>query len=716
MRFSIRHVLLAAASVLAGSCTSSMELRGADPLLIETLPAPAEMVSDGDVLVRITASAPRDLDGLRIQLNGRDVSDGFRPAPADPLGRVRPSVIGLVSGMTLGDNSIEVRRGRREVGVLTIRNHDGSEPVFSGIRQSPFICGTREAGLGEPLDGDCSAEPIVTYLYMPVVDASDKAGGAAAFRPLNAQAPLPANVATTTTTQGHVVDFVVRHERGVINRAIYDIAFLHRPGDPLPDPWTNTEGWNRRLVYSFGGGCAAGYRQGPVQNAMNAEMLAMGYAVAVSSLNVFGTTCDDVISAESLMRVKEHFVETFGIPVFTIGNGGSGGSMQQHLITQNYPGLLDGLTPSVSYPDGLAVWSSSADCDLLANVVDAPGSGWTEEQKRAVGGFATWRVCGETWSGTDLEHSANCPRTFPQALAYDAAANPKGARCSTVDNMVNSFGADPDAGIAWRPLDNVGVQYGLVPFNDGVISADQFIDLNARIGGHDREGDRVASRTVADVEGLRSAYAKGRINTGGGGLGSVPIIDWRGYTDPTGDIHDSYRSFVTRARIAAANGGRAENQVILRAPSRAAREAAGLPPLPSPIDVIDLMDRWLTAIAKDATGDPRPVVIGRAKPSELVDACWTLEGEKVVEVASYDGGGLCNEMYPPFGDPRLAAGAPLTDDILKCQLKPVDPADYERPLTPDQLARIREIFPDGVCDYSRPGVEQRVVSETWVRY
>jgi len=59
--------------------------------------------------------------------------------------------------------------------------------------------------------------------------------------------------------------------------------------------------------------------------------------------------------------VREHFIEQFGVPVHTIGSGGSGGSMQQFLIAQNYPGLLDGLTTGMSYPDALSVFASSAD-------------------------------------------------------------------------------------------------------------------------------------------------------------------------------------------------------------------------------------------------------------------------------------------------------------------------------------------------------------------
>src|SRR5262249_28716287 len=74
--------------------------------------------------------------------------------------------------------------------------------------------------------------------------------------------PRPTDVAKTTTTAGHTVDYIVRRELGVINRGVYEIQFLHRPGDPLPSPWARSAGvWNGRLVYRFGAGCRPGYRQ-----------------------------------------------------------------------------------------------------------------------------------------------------------------------------------------------------------------------------------------------------------------------------------------------------------------------------------------------------------------------------------------------------------------------------------------------------------------------
>jgi hypothetical protein len=69
-------------------------------------------------------------------------------------------------------------------------------------------------------------------------------------------------------------------------------------------------------------------------------------------------------------------------------------------------------------------------------------------------------------------------------------------------------------------------------------------------------------------------------------------------------------------------------------------------------------------------------------------------------------------MYPPNADPRIAAGGLLADDILKCNLKPVDPRDYARSLMPEQIARLKSI----VCNYSRPGVAQQRFDSVWHKF
>jgi hypothetical protein len=52
---------------------------------------------------------------------------------------------------------------------------------------------------------------------------------------------------------------------------------------------------------------------------------------------------------------------------------------------------------------------------------------------------------------------------------------------------------------------------------------------------------------------------------------------------------------------------------------------------------------------------------------------------------------------------------------MKCQLKPVDARDYQASMAPAELARLKTIFPSGVCDWSKPGVNQ-VPVVTWASY
>jgi hypothetical protein len=131
------------------------------------------------------------------------------------------------------------------------------------------------------------------------------------------------------------------------------------------------------------------------------------------------------------------------------------------------------------------------------------------------------------------------------------------------------------------------------------------------------------------------------------------------------------------------------------------------------VDPIRLMDSWLDNIDKDQSKDSPAVKVARNKPPEASDTCWTDTGEKIVEPASYTSNGRCNQLYPPYADPRIASGGPITDDVLKCAPRPIDISDYKQTLTSDQVIRLKTIFPDGVCDYTRPGVEQRRPSGTW---
>jgi hypothetical protein len=131
-------------------------------------------------------------------------------------------------------------------------------------------------------------------------------------------------------------------------------------------------------------------------------------------------------------------------------------------------------------------------------------------------------------------------------------------------------------------------------------------------------------------------------------------------------------------------------------------------------EALNQMDRWLTSLSDDKSSDPKIVRVRRAKPADLVDACWTRDDrpQKIVEPATY-GSGRCEELYPAHSIPRGVAGAPVSSDVAKCQLKPINSSDYSVTFTGEEMARLRRIFPDGVCDWSKPGVEQQRPTDSW---
>jgi hypothetical protein len=57
----------------------------------------------------------------------------------------------------------------------------------------------------------------------------------------------------------------------------------------------------------------------------------------------------------------------------------------------------------------------------------------------------------------------------------------------------------------------------------------------------------------------------------------------------------------------------------------------------------------------------------------------------------------------------------MTDDVMKCQLKPLDRSSYPVTFTDQQWAELQGAFPNGVCDYSKPGVDQHG-AVPWLTY
>ena len=547
--------LTALAIILALPCAAAAQ---GLQLRVVSNPRP-EFVSGGDVLVGVTLPAGVQPSAVHLTLNGLDVSSALR---ADASGR---TVMALVTGLNDGSNALVATAGKA-TSKLTVVNHPNAGPVISGPHEQPFVCETDKFTLmsggvaGKPLDAECSIATRVDYVYKstapPAATGRGRGAAASIFKPLTDLKNLPSDVAMTTTSLGVQAPFIVRVETGTINRGVYEIAMLFNPAkDAQPDFMTKPSGWNGRLIYTFGGGCAGGwYKQGTGTGGVDDEvMLQQGYAVASNSLNVMGNDCAELMTIESMMMTKEHFIEAYGAPKLTLGFGGSGATYQQHQIGDGYPGLLDGLIVQRSFPDmEFGTVGMISDARLLANYFDklAAAVTFTDEQKRQVAGLgqiATLKT--NSLNPGRITVGEYC--SLPENLRYDAVKNPTGARCDVYDHAVNVWGKDPKTGFARRPLDNVGIQYGLGALNAGVISKQQFLDLNAKIGGYDNDGKVVAARTVADPAAIRIAYRMGRMTWGGAGLATTPILDYRAYLDDAegGNIHLRYHSFSTRERL-----------------------------------------------------------------------------------------------------------------------------------------------------------------------
>lgn len=691
---------------------------GASTFQITSLSGRPNMISGGDVLLRVDVPDGVIASQAVIKLNGENVTSTFHVDGAD--GRW---LVGLVKGLKAGENRVDVSGGKAAAAHLALTNHAITGPIFSGPQEQPFICTTEKfrlpdgSMLGAPLDANCSAKTVVNYVYKSTTPpAPNNAGGGrgargAAFKPLPSLTKLPEDVATTTTSTGRKAPYVVRVETGTINRAIYQIAMLHDPTtESEPSFSAPPKSWNQRLVYTFGGGCTGGwYKQGTsiglAGGILDDSTLGKGYAEASATLNVFGNNCNDLLAAETMMMVKERFVEAYGPPAMTLSEGGSGGSYQQLQISDNYPGLIDGIIPSLTFPDVMATVQILTDLQLLNNYFTKHADALTESQKLAIAGVAEIKnMTVAAGQAGRVNPMVFCPPELLAPLRYDPVSNRKGARCDVFDHTINAYGRDPETGFARRPLDNTGLQYGLAALNAGKINVEQFLDLNEKVGGYDVDGNMIATRSVGDPQALRAAYRTGRITNGGGGLAAVPIIDSRPYRDQTGngDFHLKFHSFSLRERLQRANGSTA-NEVML---------TYGIGNNTVAEYALAKMDEWVTKLHADPSHSKPIEKIERNKPADLVDSCYGANGERIRETQTFSGG-KCNELYQTFPSPRMVAGGPATNDVLKCQLKGIDFKDYQVTFTDAQKARLKTIFPAGVCNFSVKGVEQQPLAGSW---
>jgi hypothetical protein len=685
--------LVLAAAVMALGVTP----RVARAQQIVVLSNRADLISGGDALVEVTLPASdKTASGVTVDLDGRNVTDVFKVRPD---GRFYGLLTGLKNGANVLTATVRGTRSR-----ITITNHPIGGPVFSGAQVQPWICQNSTFGLAEAQDAACDAPATFRWMY------ANQSNQLVAYDPANP--PQASDIAIATTDAGVRVPFIVRIERGVMDRGVYDIAVLADPSRPWA-PWSPQDqpGWSHKLYIPFGSGCEFGHSEGGPGNVTNMNALSQGFMVMSSSNTQYGTHCNDVVSAETVMMLKEHVAETYGPIRYTMASGGSGGAHQQNLISSNYPGLLQGIMPSQHFQDTWTPYREFADCGLLARYYaqkQTASSPWTEAQKAATDGHGNASTCEgpistfmasrtETYLGPTV--SAGCqgnPWTW-------SPTNLTGVRCTLQDYQIAVFGqrakdASDPVGYARRPLDNTGLQYGLIALNAGQITPAMFVDLNKSIGCYDINAAWQESRCVADPGAVKIAYSSGRI-TNGRQMGKVAMIDLRENDDR--EEHYNFRTYVTRARLVKANGT-ADNQAIWRTADAPAGRAAGGGG--NAVLAFNTMSQWLAAVEADHSTKPIERKIIDDRPAPAKDTCF----ESGAPVAA----SKCDAVYHTFTDTRVAAGEPTASDIMKCQLKPLDRKDYRVTFTDAEWADLQRTFPTGVCDFSKPGVDQ-VTPEPW---
>ena len=757
--------------VSAGAPSSSPSTPGAEAQLppfnfeISTLSNRADLISDGNALVEVRVPKNVPMHKVMLTLNGADVRSSF---VADDAAR---TLRGVLEGMQPGENLFVADANGKGHGrpwaSLTITNHVRGGPILLGSQAMPWVCATptpvpqsgntpasNASGLSTfAVDAQCNIATEYKLFYRTTTTPCSSAlpdpsppgvpPTNACFKPYTPGSD-PDDLATTTSAAGDTVPYIVRVERGTMNRGIYDIAVLFDP----TEPWTALapqSGWNGKVVYSFGASTGQPRLQfRSSQNWADDTALSRGFMVVDNSVTDSSRNSNRTLVAETVMMTKEHIVDTYGEIASTVGNGCSGGSIQQNTVVSIFPGLLDGIQPSCNYPDSITTGLEVLDCVLLVNAYASPEwnalmGGLTQAQinakKTAINGHLDHLGC-QSWNNafgfnnkpgnyvpvlvvnqtTGALAPVGAPRNnclLPPALVYDPITNPNGTRCGDADLATAVWGTTagvvPGSVRARQTYDNVGIAYGLDALRSGAITSEEFVTLNETVGGLDPDSNRMPARSVADPTALGIAYRAG-IVASGTNLGKVPIIDSRGWDEQ--GFHYIWRTFSERARIDAANGGNHGNQVIWRygtglLPATAAQARAVT------LQSFLTMDEWLSELN---VSSPKPTVnsvrtqadVIAARPEAAHDLCY-LTGDTdfttpVTDMTRCD----ADPRLVMHASPRQIAGGSLQENILKCQLKPLVPADYAPAvLDASQLARLNAVFPGGVCDWTKPGVGQQ---------
>jgi hypothetical protein len=209
-----------------------------------------------------------------------------------------------------------------------------------------------------------------------------------------------------------------------------------------------------------------------------------------------------------------------------------------------------------------------------------------------------------------------------------------------------------------------------------------------------REGDRAAQH---------AAYRSGMVFRG---KLDIPVIDWRHYLEPVLDMHHAHQSFATRQRLLNYDGD-ASNQIIWF--TDAVPGAPSSTRFDQTPQAFLVLDQWLANIKANPEKS-----VAENKPADAVDSCFATNGSLLAKGDGVWSGilddgpnGACTDAFPPNSSSRIVSGGPIEGSVFACQRQSVSRAlrhglygSWEP--TDAEVDRLREIFPTGVCDYSKP--------------
>jgi hypothetical protein len=708
-KFSATAALVATALLpLIAACPASA--RTVTGLSVQIPSGRADLVVGDQTIAVIGLPKRVRLKSLKVRLDATEETQVFAMRPD---GKYE----GLIKDIPPGSHVISARAGARSA-QITIFNHANGGPLLAGPQVKPWVC--KNAGA---TDAQCDQPLSYSYLY--------KAATTGKLEPYNPSSPPSASeIASTTTDNGQTVPFIVRVETGYQDRDQFQIAVLFQPGKPWYF-WEPQPQFDHKLLITHGASCGIEHQSGTapsvtsdtvgvpgVEASTNSPTTALGrgFAVMSTALDNAGHNCNLATQAESLVMAKTHLINEYGTLRYTIGTGCSGGSLVQQQVANAYPGIYQGILPQCSFQDSWSNAQEISDYHLTRRYFEHPelwgtGVAWTPLQIAAVEGHPNYgnTVIFDTVYWEELANPTKACPGVTAAEAYNPETHPEGVRCTLADYMINVFGPRPESlwesvekklghGFAGLSVDNVGVQYGLQGLKEGVITPAQFVDLNTKVGGASVDLKPTAERFNANEPALKYSYLSGAVNEGNN-LKNVAIIDLRG-PDP-GAFHDAYRTWSMRLRLEHAEGHFPLNHVIW---------FGAVPLIGSPTyttEALLTMDKWLSAVEGDSSARTLEEKIAKDRPGEAHDKCSNIEGLQEVSIPGI--GPVCENptVQTRFSTPRVISGEEISTDKQKCQLKPFSRSDYGAiAFTAEQWSALEKAFTTGVCDFSKPGVDQ----------